>query len=394
MSREAQAQWEAILPEAQTRFNAAVVRHWLQPLDAVSLIEGVLTLAAPSTLVADWVRGRYLDDLLALLRSRNLQITALRLVVDNKEKDKPKGKALRPSPANEDQLDLFAPVITDVAPRDARDAMELPFLSLSKQKRVKPILYGPAEAPIIRIVAPQEIGIANIYDWDLVIFCVSLMRAALDRGEPISARVRFAPGDYLRATRKPNTKHYQDGITQSLERLKATIIFTTIRSDHQTSSYSKKREGFNWVNHYTVLSRVHQTAQGPKEVATHYEVELCEWLVQAALTETLVLTFDRDYFLLDGGYERWLYRLVRKSAGYREWTWKLKQLYERSGQGEPYKKFAYRMRDIVARSAQERIMPDYTLDLVALEGGGKKERAIRAKYTPALSGRSPPVQST
>jgi plasmid replication initiation protein len=393
MSNEAQAMWDASMPDAIALFGAHVADNWLNQITPVEVANDIFTFHADKNLTRDWINERYRDDIVRVLRRQHPSLKDIQIVVV-KTAEKPKGKTLRPAPADEGQLDLFAPVITDVAPRDARDAMELPFLSLSKQKRVKPIIYGPIDAPTIRIVAPQEIGIANIYDWDLIIFCVSLIRSAIDRGEPISARVRFAPGDYLRATRKPNTKGYQDGITQSLERLKATMIFTTIRTDHQARSYKKRADGFNWINHFTVITRVNQTAAGPKEIVSHYEVELCEWLVQAAQTETLVLTFDPDYFLLDGGYERWLYRLVRKSAGYKEWTWKLKQLYERSGKGESYKKFAFRMRDIVERSAQERIMPDYTLELVALESGRKKEMAIRATYTPALPGKPKKARST
>ena len=287
-------------------------------------------------------------------------------------------KFFRSSPVEDTQLDLFAPVITDVGPRDARDVMELPFLSLSKQKRTKPIEYTNARTGAsIRIGADPKYGIANIYDWDLMIFVVSVIRSALDRGEKVSPRVRFAPGDYLRATRKPNTAHYQEGIAKSIRRLHATNVETNIRMEDQGGTMERER-GFHWISDYDIVTRPIRTSSGEtKNIVEYYEVRLCHWLYSAVMEANLVLSFDPDYFLLDGGYERWLYRLIRKSAGKGSWDWSLRQLYERSGQGESYKKFVFRIRDIVRRNESERLVPGYVLGLELQPG--KRGYLLRAK---------------
>lgn len=252
----------------------------------------------------------------------------------------------RAAPKNDAQLPLFAPSISDVSPRDAQDAMELPFLSLSKQKRVKPIEYESRNGRKITVEGTPRIGIANIYDWDIIIYLVSVIRECLDDGKEVSQRIIFTPGDYLDAVRRPNTKHYQDGIGASLRRLKHTVVTTNIRMEDQEGGFKEER-GFSWVNDYRVKTRMIRTSDGLKEIVEHYEVELCTWLYRAAVDKGLILSFDRDYFLLTGGYERWLYRLIRKSAGHTSWTWSLRSLYARSGEGESYKKFAYRIRQIV-----------------------------------------------
>jgi plasmid replication initiation protein len=260
--------------------------------------------------------------------------------------------------------------------------MELPFLSLSKQRRTKPIIYGDPTKPTIQVYAPEKTGIANISDWDIIIYCAAHIRAALNAGEPTSQRVRIVPAEYLRATRRHNGKKYQDGITDGLRRLKATQIETSIRLEDQRGSF-KKDGHFSWINDYWVTSRIINMAGGPKEIVEHYELELCSWLYQAILNTSLVLTLDSDYFLLDGGYERWLYRLVRKSAGRGEWTWTLAQLYERSGQGEPYNKFAFHIREIVKRAdADGPLFLGYALALKTVTAKGRKpEPALTARYT-------------
>ena len=48
---------------------------------------------------------------------------------------------LREAPPNDNQLELFSAMFTDIATRDARETMEVPFLSLSKSPRFEPIRF-------------------------------------------------------------------------------------------------------------------------------------------------------------------------------------------------------------------------------------------------------------
>lgn len=284
----------------------------------------------------------------------------------------------RPAPKGDAQLRMFTPSIADVGPRDVREAMELPFLSLSKHKRTTPIAYTSPKGARIFVDAPPSTGIANIYDWDLIIYLVAVIRQRTDAGEDVTNLIEFAPGDFLDTVRRPNTKQYQDGILQSLKRLQATSITTNIREEDQEAT-TKTEKAFSWINDYEHVTKTIHTKNGPKEIIQNYRVELCSWLYQAAIKHQLILSIDEDYFLLTGGYERWLYRIVRKSAGNDTWTWKLRTLFERSGVLEPqrlegktketdeefqkrrrdtYKRFAYDIRRIVKDNDPEKIRKD------------------------------------
>lgn len=81
---------------------------------------------------------------------------------------------------------------------------------------------------------------------------------------------------------------------------------------------------------------------------TYAVVVIPEWLYEAACDKSRVLTLHRDYFLLKGGIERWLYRLIRKGAGRTRWSWTLEGLHRRSGSASKYKYFAREIRRIVA----------------------------------------------
>ena len=104
-------------------------------------------------------------------------------------------------------------------------------------------------------------------------------------------------------------------------------------------------------------------------------VVLPEWLFEAVCDPRLVLTLHQDYFLLTGGIERWLYRIVRKGAGSQAggWQWKLRTLHQRSGTTQAYKYFARELRKIVAHG----MLLDYALSLETKSG----EPFLRARRT-------------
>jgi plasmid replication initiation protein len=81
---------------------------------------------------------------------------------------------------------------------------------------------------------------------------------------------------------------------------------------------------------------------------------------------SLVLSLHRDYFLLTGGIERWLYRFVRKGAGRNRggWRWRMRTLHERSGTTQDFKYFAREVRSIASAGK----LLDYKLQLV-VDGG-------------------------
>ena len=70
-----------------------------------------------------------------------------------------------------DQLDLFVTLPGDIPTHDEQEMMERPFFSLSKQRRSEPIDYqvqNGATTITVNVTAPAEIGIATIWDCDIL----------------------------------------------------------------------------------------------------------------------------------------------------------------------------------------------------------------------------------
>lgn len=268
--------------------------------------------------------------------------------------------ALRKAPDNEQQLELFTAMFTDIATRDAREAMELPFLSLSKKPRFKPIMYRAGDVEIT-VTGGEPYGIANIWDWDLMMWLMSQVRQAIDTGERASRKIRFHRHAFLKDVRRAHGGAQYRRLEESIARLKSTTVVTTIRA--------KKRRTvmFSWIE----FADLERDASG---VMTNATVVLPEWLHEAISNPQLILSLHRDYFRLTGGHEKWLYRLVRKGAGKSRggWKWKLTTLYERSGVSSSYKYFARDVREIVDRGR----LLDYELSQ-HIEGG---ETYVFAKW--------------
>ncbi|KPY31246.1 hypothetical protein B7R56_26970 [Pseudomonas savastanoi pv. retacarpa] len=70
-----------------------------------------------------------------------------------------------------------------------------------------------------------------------------------------------------------------------------------------------------------------------------------------------VLTVHPDYFLIDPGIGRFLYRLARRAAGKTSATWGFRTIYERSGSTSKFFEFSRMLRSIIKAND----IPEYTL---------------------------------
>ena len=70
------------------------------------------------------------------------------------------------------QLDLFVALIGDVPFRDEREAMSAPLVALSKNKRTRIEWEGPSGQKVL-VTAPEDTGIATIWDYDVLLWAVS-----------------------------------------------------------------------------------------------------------------------------------------------------------------------------------------------------------------------------
>jgi plasmid replication initiation protein len=260
--------------------------------------------------------------------------------------------AKRKAPKDDAQVDVFAPLFSDIASRDAHETMEMPFFSLSKNPRFKAIRYkNEARGIEVIVTGGEPIGIATIWDKDILIWAVSQIREAIDRGETPSRTIYFHPYQLLKAVRRGTRGQDYERLERAMARLSNTAIFTTVRQQHFTT-----KRGFHWLEGYG-------TAKDNKtgETAGMWSITLANWMYQAAAQQTLVLTLDDDYFLLTGGLERWLYLIARKHGGRQEsgFTMPMRTLYKKCSTTREYRYFARDIRKI----AQANDLPGYVLEI-------------------------------
>ncbi|WP_181404883.1 replication initiator protein A, partial [Brucella melitensis] len=117
---------------------------------------------------------------------------------------------------------------------------------------------------------------------------------------------------------------------------------TTIKTVRESGRF-RATEAEGLIARYRVLSRT-----DTKKISS-VEIEAPEWVYREVTggKRPGVLTVHRDYFLIEPGIGRFIYRLARRAAGRDSAKWAFKTLYERSGSGGSFKKFCFFLRGII-----------------------------------------------
>jgi len=260
-----------------------------------------------------------------------------------------------------DQPDLFLTAISDVGYRDQLDLMSVPIVSLAKRKRTAPIRFTRGDVEV-EVVAPSDTGLATVWDLDVVLWAISQVNDAVDRGETPPPTVQAPAYDLLTAIKRPTGGDQYKRLKEALSRLVATTIRTNMRSKN-----NRRFDSFHLVERVTWI----EDDEGrPKGVS----ITLPDWL-HSAIMDRRVLALDPRYFELTSGLARWLYRVVRKQAGDRPdgWRWPLAELHERSGSTQPVRQFASDLRKL----AKANDLPEYLLTLYTDKTGGEALHAVR-----------------
>ena len=253
------------------------------------------------------------------------------------------------APDRHPNRDFFVADILDWALKDDRASMEHPFFSLSKtpDKRIRHYDYDGKSITI----TPSVLGIATIWDKDILIYAISQLIEAMNQGRPVSRTVRLKAYDLLVATNRHTGGHDYDLLTFAFERLAGTRIKTNI-----TTNGHRVREGFGLIDNWRIIERV----PGSSRMGA-VEIVLNEWLYNAILGRE-VLTLNRDYFRLEGGLERRLYELARKHCGLQvNWVIGLDLLHQKTGSAASLRQFRQQFKQAAANN----LLPDYHLNYVA-----------------------------
>ena len=235
--------------------------------------------------------------------------------------------------------------------------MSYPFFSLAKSRRLAPIEFHLGQISI-RVEAMPGHGMATIWDADILIWAASQIVEARDAGLRTSRLMAVTPHALLTFIGRGTSARDYARLRAALDRLQTTTVATTLRQQAESQIHR-----FSWINEWAA----HVDRSGRTD---GIELVVPDWLYRAVLDDGLVLTMDRAYFKLTGGLERWLYRLVRKHAGWQPdgWAFDVPHLHLKSGSLSPLKHFAHDLRAIVRRQA----LPGYRLELQRAGLGGER----------------------
>jgi plasmid replication initiation protein len=281
---------------------------------------------------------------------------------------------------NSQNLDLFVSYVSDVRGRtkELQDFMSHNWFAMNKG-RTKSIEHylGKDKSQYVKIYTAGS-SIANIWDNDFLLFCITQLRRKMEQGDVItSGKLQFSAYDYLnfrykklrgskqisdesqkKRLLKVSGKDYKN-LWSSLERLHETHVKTNIKADGVTYTHA-----FVWLPD---IKKVEKNG-----MSLGVEVQVADWLVKRISEEKQLLTFDEDYFELKGGLERWLYLFCRKACGNQtEWRESIVSLHRKSASTDELKFFKQRLKRIVAKKD----LLDYHLSLG--EGESKDMLIIR-----------------
>jgi len=240
--------------------------------------------------------------------------------------------------------DFFLCDVFDALPKDDLASMEHPVFSLSTRPDRRILKYEHGNTQIE--ITPSVKGLATLHDKDILIYCISQLMAAINRGRPVSRVLHLKAHDLLVATNRETSGDGYKRLREAFERLAGTRITTNIvTGDRQTTS------GFGLIESWEI---VRSTGRGRM---VSVSVKLSDWLFRAVLSKS-VLTLSRDYFRLRKPLERRIYEIARKHCGrQREWRVGLQTLLKKSGSASPRRVFRKMIRDMIAADH----LPDYQL---------------------------------
>ena len=241
---------------------------------------------------------------------------------------------------------LHRAVALHAPPKADRSGLELPLFALRAGDR-KERVYEDANCRVH--IIPSTLGAATQHDKDVLLFCISQLVAARNRGLTIIPRTVVTPmAAILTYCRRGTGGADYERLMHALTRLRGT----TIRTNRITGG-REITDGFGLIDSYRIVRS--QKGQRQEEV----EVTLSEWLCNA-IDDLDVLTLDPSYFALRSGLDRRLYELARKFCGnQRSWPVKVTTLLHKSGSRSCEKDFRRKLRQIIEADS----LPSYRLEL-------------------------------
>ncbi|MBK1664083.1 replication protein RepA [Rhodospirillum rubrum] len=275
-----------------------------------------------------------------------------------------KARSLRSAPADA-QGDLFVPALVDIGARDGRSIMDVAVFRLSKKdRRAGDVIRYELPDGYVQVSAGPA-GMASVWDYDLVLMAISHITEAANRwragkGEKPGRLFRPHISEVLKFCRRGDGGKQKIDLVEACLRLSTTHIAMQRSRTTESGKVVTVSEGESLISRYKVVER----SKGNPE---YLEIEIADWMHKEVIEgrNPDVLTVHPDYFLIDPGIGRFVYRLARKAAGKGEARWSFQTLLERSGSAGPLKEFSRLLRRVIATND----LPEYELFEEAGQGG-------------------------
>jgi len=274
--------------------------------------------------------------------------------------------SMRRPPEGDAQADFFVPVLYDVATKDSRSIMDVAVFRLSKKDKLagETIRYELTDGYVEVKAGPD--GMASVWDYDIVLMAISHLTDAMNRyregrGDKPSRVFRPHVAEILKFCRRSDGGRQYEEIEAALDRLKSTSLKIVRTRKGKGGRMMREAEGEGLLSNYRTVSY----AENGRVAGV--EIEVPSWIyrevVEAKNPE--VLTVHPEYFLIEPGIGRFLYRLARRAAGRGRARWSFKLIYERSGSVGTFKEFCRILRKLIDAND----LPEYTLAEVAGKAG-------------------------
>jgi plasmid replication initiation protein len=269
-----------------------------------------------------------------------------------------RASSLRRPPAGDEQADFFVPSLYDVAAKDSRSIMDLAVFRLSKKHdRAGEVIRYELPDGYAQVSAGPA-GMASVWDYDIVLMAVSHLTEAMNRhrqgrGDKPSRVFRPHASEILKFCRRSDGGRQKDDLVDALIRLNTTHVAVERTKKSRNGRTITVSEGEALISRYKVIST---TANNKPDSV---EIELPDWIYREVVesTDPNVLTVHPDFFLIEPGIGRFLYRLARRAAGKGQAKWTFQTVYERSGSSGTLNKFAFTVRKLI----QGNDLPEYEL---------------------------------
>lgn len=274
--------------------------------------------------------------------------------------------SLRRPPLGDEQPDFFVPALYDVGTKDSRNIMDVAVFRLSKKdKRAGEVIRYELPDGYVQ-VSSGATGMASVWDYDIVLMAVSHLTEAMNRyregkGDKPGRTFRPHAADILKFCRRSDGGRQKDDLVEALIRLSTTHVAIERTGKGRNGTSVTISEGEALLSRYRVVSST--TTGKPESV----EIELPDWIYREVVEgkNPDVLTVHPDFFLIEPGIGRFLYRIARRVAGKGDAKWAFRTIFERSGSSGTFKEFCRILRGIIAVDD----LPEYSLSEVSGKEG-------------------------